>query len=245
MTQRLLVFLLIIISFATIGAAKPTDNVMAAKVVWTGDKTRPQVALTFDDGPKPEYSIPILNILDQFGVKATFFVIGREARWHPDLIYRIVDSGHDIANHTYSHYRLDSLSRKQIDEEFAATNDIIKSVTGKTPIYARPPGGRFNRVVLEEAYKYGLTIIGWSVNAGDYTTTSKYFRDTKKAEEIVSRIVGSCHDGDIILMHNGGGPTAQALPQIIMSLRKKGFELVTISELLKKNPPNIFAAKKN
>ncbi|MFC1595961.1 polysaccharide deacetylase family protein [Candidatus Margulisiibacteriota bacterium] len=239
LASLLLILLILPMASAT---AKHTTKAEPAQVVWRGDREQPQVALTFDDGPKPEFCLPILNILDQYGIKATFFVIGREARWHPDLIYRMSESGHDIGNHTYTHYRLDSLSREQVNVELAATNEIIKSITGKTPIYFRPPGGRFNRIVLEEVKNRGLQVINWSLNTGDYTKASKYFRPTMKANDIVNNVVDNCQNGDIILMHNGGGPTAEALPKIIRSLRAKGFKLVTISQLLKKTVPNLFVA---
>ena len=230
-------FLLLILCFSIQAV---TQTISPQRVTWHGERSQPQVALTFDDGPKPEFCIPILNVLDQYGVKGTFFVIGREARWHPDLIYRIAESGHDLGNHTYSHYRLDSLSRDQIDMEMKATNEIIHSIIGSTPLYFRPPGGRFNKFVLDEAESNNLQVINWSVNAGDYTKASKYFRPSKTPSEIVNKIINSSKSGDIILMHNGGGPTAKALPEIITKLRKAGFKLVTVSQLLKQKLPNLF-----
>ncbi|MFA5928187.1 MAG: polysaccharide deacetylase family protein [Candidatus Margulisiibacteriota bacterium] len=245
MLNRTFFISLILLAVLPLWAA-PSANVSqeANQVVWNGDRSKPQIALTFDDGPKPEFCLPILNILDQFGVKATFFIIGKEARWHPDLVYRIYESGHDLGNHTYSHYRLDSLSREQMDVELKASNEIIATITGKTPLYFRPPGGRFNKIVVNEVGKNDLQIINWSLNAGDYTNASKYFNPTIKPNELADRIIKSCRNGDIILMHNGGGPTTEALPKIIMGLRQAGFEFVTVSQLLnQQGNANLFSAK--
>ncbi|MFC1478156.1 polysaccharide deacetylase family protein [Candidatus Margulisiibacteriota bacterium] len=245
MMKKCLAILFLLVFTTQLYAEESVSLNAVPRAIWHGGREQPRIALTFDDGPKPEFCIPILNILDQYSVKATFFVIGREARWHPDLVHRIVESGHDIGNHTYSHYRMDSLSREQINIEIKAANEIIKSITGTRPLYFRPPGGRFNRIVLEEIQKNGLQAINWSVNAGDYTKASKYFRPSIDPESIITTVTQSCKNGDIVLMHNGGGPTAEALPLIILSLRKAGFKLVTVSELLQKETPNMFGLQTN
>ncbi|MFH1429846.1 MAG: polysaccharide deacetylase family protein [Candidatus Margulisiibacteriota bacterium] len=245
MMKRCFSAVFILLVTTTLYAEQIVSQNEVTRAIWHGDRGQPRVALTFDDGPKPEFCIPILNVLDQYSVKATFFVIGREARWHPDLVHRIVESGHDIGNHTYSHYRLDSLSRDQINIEIQAANEIIESITGTKPLYFRPPGGRFNRVVLEEIQKNGLQAINWSVNAGDYTQASKYFRPSIDPQNIIRTVTQGCKNGDIILMHNGGGATAEALPRIILCLRKAGFKLVTVSELLQNETPNMFGLQTN
>ena len=224
--------LLYILCFSAVSYSL-TENIQRSPVIWAGSTGNSYVALTFDDGPKPEYCIPILDVLDKYDVKATFFIIGREARWHPDLVHRIVQSGHDLGNHTYSHFRLDSLSREQVYTELKATNEIIFSIIGMRPLYFRPPGGRFNGMVLEEVQKNNMIVINWTLNAGDYTVASKYFKNLKQAKDIESKIVNNCKNGDIILMHNGGGPTIESLPNIIIKLKEKGFTFVTVSDLLK------------
>lgn len=202
--------------------------------VWRVDTNQPVVALTFDDGPKPEFSLPVLDALDKYCVKATFFVIGRLASQHPDIIYRMASSGHDVANHTFSHIRLDTMSETDIKRELSLTNQIIEKITGRPARFFRPPGGRFNQLVLLGAHQEGLRTINWSVNAGDYTLHGDLplQLDDNKWKEIAERVVASTKSGDIILCHNGGIDTEKALPIIIEELRKKGFRFITVSELL-------------
>lgn len=225
--------------------------------VWSAKTTLPRIALTFDDGPKPEHSPQILEVLDRFGVRATFFVVGREAYWHPDLIYRIFTSGHEIANHSYSHCCLDTLTDKQLELELAATNDIIKSITGVKPHFLRPPGGRYNHLVLNSAAKHKLKIVMYDVNAGDYTRSSPVFTINgeykkgngkyyyKPANQIVADVVSNTKNGSILLFHNGGEQTINALPEVITELRKKGFQMVTLSELLAPDSALAFFNLKN
>lgn len=227
--KNIFLFTIIIISITFCYA------LVAGDIVWTGDKNKNYVALTFDDGPKPGQSDKILNILDQYAVKATFFVIGREAKSSPDLVNRIVDSGHDIGNHTYSHYRLDGLSKEQISAEIIATNKIVEQITKKNVKFFRPPGGRYNTQVIKELKDNNLILIGWSVNPGDYVQGSKYFSPSLKKDDITKKVLDETKNGDIILLHNGGEATIEALPEIIIGLRAKGFELVTISRLIDDN----------
>lgn len=207
--------------------------------VWRVGTRQPVVALTFDDGPKPEFSLPVLDALDKYCVKATFFVIGKLAAQHPDIIYRMASSGHDVANHTFSHIRLDTMSKAEVDAELSLTNQIIEKITGAPVRYFRPPGGRFNQLVLMGAQQSGLRTINWSVNAADYTLHGDMplQLDDNKWKEIADKVVNSCKSGDIVLCHNGGIDTEKALPVIIEKLRHKGFRFVTISELLGVNTP--------
>lgn len=202
--------------------------------VWQGATVNNSVAITFDDGPKPEYALPILNILDQYDIKATFFVVGSASRLHSDIIMRMAQSGHDVGNHTYTHTRLDTMEPDKINQELLTTNKILESVIGRPVRYFRPPGGRYNRLVLEKASENGLRTINWSVNAGDYTPYNylPVAKNDNKWKKIVKHVVRSAKNGDILLFHNGGSDTQKALPHVIQGLREKGFKFVTVSELL-------------
>lgn len=201
---------------------------------WKAETKAPLVALTFDDGPKPEYSLPILDILDKYCVKGTFFVVGKMVKLNQDIVYRMASSGHDVGNHTFSHTRLDMMDKSQIDNELRLTNQIVEKITGIKPIFFRPPGGRFNQLVLQEAHFHGLKTINWSLNAVDYTPhiDVPIVIIENKWENIVEKVVSNAKPGDIILFHNGGEDTEKALPSIIEKLRQKGFRFVTVSELL-------------
>ncbi|MFC1751913.1 polysaccharide deacetylase family protein [Thermoproteota archaeon] len=203
-------------------------------MIWSGSKTDNKVAITFDDGPKPDQMKTILDILRKYKVKATFFVIGRHSETYPDLIYRIDQEGHDLGNHTYSHHRLDTLTDSQVELEISAATDILKSITGKTITIFRPPGGKFNLTVRNALDKMNMKMILWDVNAGDYTHDSPFYgiKGERSAQNISERVLSGAEHGSIILMHSGGDETIKSLPVIITGLRKRGFKLVTLSELL-------------
>lgn len=214
-------------------------------MIWSGDPYSKKVALTFDDGPKPEFSIPLLDLLDKYGVRATFFVVGKEAKTYPDIIYRMATAGHDVGNHTFSHIRLDTMSEKEIALELSSTNEILKEITGQDIHIFRPPGGRYNQLVLHQLAPLHLQAIMWNVNAGDYTAPTtqfsipdEYRKDknivfNKNADKIYNDIIKKISGGSIVLFHNGNPQTLQVLPKLITTLRQKGYSLVTVSELLK------------
>lgn len=194
--------------------------------MWKGDPDSNKVALTFDDGPKQGESNQILNILDQYGVRATFFVIGSKSLENPDLIYRIHSSGHDLANHSYSHTNLTTLTYEGIMKELSETNSILESTSASPIRYFRPPGGKYNKDVLKAVEELNLKMIMWDVNSGDYAS-----RLSKEHDPIDKSVLESTSGGSIILLHNGGEKTIEALPRIIIGLEKQGYQLVPLSEM--------------
>ena len=216
-----------------------------ADTVWSVDTTRKQVAFTFDDGPKPETSIPLMNMLEKLKIRATFFVVGQEAHTNIDLVKRLHDQGHEIANHTYLHRRLPALSDQDIMSELEKTNAVIRSVTGESPRLFRPPGGQFNTKVIQFAASLGLTVVLWDVNAGDYVLDVHRFpvKDESRSadgssfsQSVVNKITTQSKSGSIVLMHNGGD-IIELLPTIVSKLRNKGYEIVTVGELLRNGKP--------
>lgn len=193
-----------------------------------GDASRPLVALTFDDGPDTKWTPQVLDALAGKGVKATFFVLGREVEKNPQIAARIVREGHSIANHGYTHISLANLSAAQIEMQLSQANSAINAATGVQPRLMRPVGGAYNQTVLDTAARNGFSVILWSVDPQDWRGAS--------ASAIVSRVLTAARPGSIILLHSGEGPnlqgTVQALPQIIDQLRARGLQFVTIPELL-------------
>ncbi|MFW0870931.1 MAG: polysaccharide deacetylase family protein [Patescibacteria group bacterium] len=177
------------------------------------------VALSFDDGPSI-YTNTLLDTLKEYDVPATFFVLGRSAKIQPDTILRIVQDGHELGNHTWSHRDLRSLAGDQIDEELGKTDDLLYSIAGIKPLYLRPPYGAFNDEVLSHIDR---PIILWSVDPEDW----------KKPPyaELVRRMT-SPQSGAIILAHDIHQSTVMAIPEVIRELKKQGFTFVTISDLL-------------
>jgi peptidoglycan/xylan/chitin deacetylase (PgdA/CDA1 family) len=211
-------------------------EVEEGKPMWRGDRDSRLVALTFDDGPTPEFSLKVLKILEDYGVRATFFVVGMEAEQHPDIIMYMDDAGHEIGNHTYSHPRLGDISEDQLVGEIEKTNDVIYKIIRKYPKYFRAPGGRYDTSLRKKLQINGRKLVNWSLNAKDYTSLSPQFNEMDFSDDLtqnlVKRVLSKVTNGDIILFHNGSGETIKALPTIIEELRRRGFGFVTISEML-------------
>jgi peptidoglycan/xylan/chitin deacetylase (PgdA/CDA1 family) len=209
-----------------------------AQAIWSGPTDRRVVALTFDDGPNFEGSTELLDILDKYGVKATFFVIGREADQNPDVIYRMSDYGHEVGNHTYSHARLGDLSKSDIEEGVKKTNLLISEITGEKPKCFRPPGGTTSAALSYDIEQMGMSVVCWTINAEDYTEYNENFEIEenyqKIADELKEKVLSEAKPGAIILLHNGSKQTLLALPGIIEGLRGFGYGFVTVSELLSK-----------
>ncbi len=221
-----------------IGCLMTVDGV--AQTVWTVPTTKKQVAFTFDDGPKPELSLPLLDLLDRFQVRATFFLVGQEAQSNIDMLLRLHTAGHELGNHTYTHRRLSALPTADIAAELAQTNRVIARVTGKPPRFFRPPGGQFNAKVLAVAASMDMVTVLWDVNAGDYAhdPLRNFLPDESRkgsgqlmSDQIRKAILQRVKPGSIILMHNGGAIVA-VLPSVIKQLRNLGYEIVPVGQLL-------------
>lgn len=186
-----------------------------------------KIALTFDDGPHYKYTDKILDILEKYGVKATFFVIGENAERHPEKVKRIASLGHEIGNHTYSHPHLKTVSGTELGEEIQKASDVICKLTGKKPVLFRPPEGYCGADIAETAKKYGCDVILWSHDTRDWAHTP--------SDQISKKILESVGCGDIILFHDfitPDTPTPDALETVIPKLIENGYEFLTVSELI-------------
>ena len=191
-------------------------------------KTGPaRIALTFDDGPHPRYTPLILDVLEEFGVQATFFVVGSNVEFYPDLARQIAAKGHEIGNHTYHHNHVAKMSLEDLTEDIKRCSDAIEKTTGERPKYFRPPEGVCSKSVQEICNATDTTIVMWSVDTRDWAHTP--------ISEICQNVRRNTKNGSIILMHDFIGknsPTPQALRQIIPMLLELGYEFVTVSQLL-------------
>lgn len=183
------------------------------------------VALTFDDGPLNSTTPEILNILKEKNVKATFFVVGERAKKFPALVEQEVKDGHEIGNHTYSHPWLTTLNKNRITEEIEKTEDALSKITPKPSLF-RPPGGKYNKRTLDLARSKGYSIILWSIDTEDWRSPP--------VGKVVNSVMRNIKPGSIILLHDGKypSPTAEALTFIIDNLKSRGYQFVTVSELL-------------
>ncbi|QLF52224.1 polysaccharide deacetylase family protein [Candidatus Saccharibacteria bacterium oral taxon 488] len=198
---------------------KPTPAPAAPPAVNSGGKV---IALTFDDGPGP-YTAQLLDILDQHGAKATFFLIGSKVSAQADVLRRMHSRGHQLGNHSWSHPELPKLPVGQIAGEIDRTNDAIKQATGVKPTILRPPYGAVNSAVLEQLRLRGMSSILWSVDTRDWAD--------RNSEIVCSRAVAGAHPGAIILMHDIHQTSVNAVPCILSALKQQGYSFVTIQRL--------------
>lgn len=188
-----------------------------------GNPKRMTVALTFDDGPHPQYTQKILDILKTYGVKATFFVVGKMAENYPALVQAEYRAGHQLANHTYNHLNLSKIHLGEIKAELLACNYVVKSITGYDMPYFRPPGGDYNNKVIQAASEEGMTMVLWTDDPGDYTDPGK--------KVIEKYVLDNISNGGIILLHDGIQQTIDVLPQIIENIQKRGLKFEKIEDM--------------
>ncbi|MGI8427566.1 MAG: polysaccharide deacetylase family protein [Actinomycetota bacterium] len=182
----------------------------------------PQVALTFDDGPSPLYTPAILDILRNAGVKATFFPLGRTASRNPDLVRRLVAEGMHIGNHSWDHPVLTNKPAKFVIDQLKRSEDTLSALGASVSVF-RPPFGSFQPSTLKTAESLHLKTVIWSVDSLDWKKTG--------TEQIVDRVLSLVRPGSIILLHDGGGNRSQtvaALPQIISTLKARGYQFALL-----------------
>lgn len=195
---------------------------------WRGQTPEKLIALTLDDGPNPlKYRTPaMLDMLRNLNVKATFFVVGARAEANPDLIRRMDDDGHEIANHSYTHPNLTYLTPDAVRKELCRTSVVVRDITGKRPRFYRPPGGNFNGAIADAASALGMHGAYWTVDG------FKFEYAPFRPEDLTAFVLKKVKPGTILLLHNAPDNTILALPEIVKSLRAQGYEFVTMTELV-------------
>lgn len=204
-------------------AAKPVSTLASARVI---DPSRPMLALTFDDGPS-RHTAAILDLLAEVGGKATFCLIGNQIDNFPNTVRRAANEGHELAIHTWDHKELTALKTREIYTELRKTGDKIAEASGQTPRVLRPSYGLVNDRLRAVAADMDLIIVNWSVDTLDWKT--------KNAKSISDAILREAADGAIVLCHDLYGSTAAAMQSVIPQLVARGYQLVTVSELLSYN----------
>lgn len=184
------------------------------------DPSKPMIALTYDDGPQASVGNRIMDVMNQYGQKCTFFVVGSRVPSYATEMRRMADEGFEIANHTQDHKYLHQLSAAQIQSQMNQCSNIIESTTGVRPTIMRPPGGFRNSTM---AANVGMPIIMWSIDTNDWKH--------RNTQTTVNAVLGKVKDGDIVLMHELYSSTAAATEQLVPALVGQGYQLVTVSEL--------------
>jgi peptidoglycan/xylan/chitin deacetylase (PgdA/CDA1 family) len=219
------------------GIFRPDSSILYPTLV-RGRTDQPRVALTFDDGPDPEITPAVLNLLAEYDARATFFVIGRYLEKHRALGERIYREGHELGNHSWQHsYLLNFSSAAGHGAEIDRCSQLIKSVTQseREPLY-RPPVGLKSPAMARAAHQRNLDVVAWSIHSRD-----TFARDPRAVANGVARRIGP---GDIVLLHDGHDREHQhrplileALPLLLQALRERGLTSVTVSELLNGTQP--------
>ena len=188
-------------------------------VVTQTDEEKRRIALTFDDGPG-KYTEELLDGLLERNVKATFFLIGKNAEMYPEVVKRIEQEGHIIGNHTYSHIKLTCISNEKAIEEIIKTNSIIENITGNKVEYIRPPFGSWTKK-LENSVD--MKPVFWSVDPRDWSVLN--------TDSVTCHIVNNTSEGDIVLMHDIFETSVDAAMNVIDILQQKGYEFVTVKDM--------------
>ncbi|QEK12540.1 polysaccharide deacetylase family protein [Crassaminicella thermophila] len=200
------------------------DKVLPIYCVDTEEK---KIAISFDAAWGDQYTNGILDILDKYNVKTTFFLVGFWVDKYPDMVKKIQDKGHEIGNHSSTHPHMSKLSVGQITQELNETGEKIEKITGVKPILFRPPFGDYNNRLIETAKKNGYYTIQWDVDSLDWKELG--------AQPVVDRVTRNVKKGSIVLFHNNAKYVLEYLPLVIERLQREGYEIVPISELIMKD----------
>jgi peptidoglycan/xylan/chitin deacetylase (PgdA/CDA1 family) len=187
--------------------------------------TQHQIAITFDDGPHPEFTPKILDLLKEHNAMGTFFCIGQQVEKHPEILQRMISEGHLVGNHTYSHSKsFGFFDTEKVVSELKKTNAIIKDLVGKEMMLYRPAFAVTNPMIERAVKQLKVNSIGWNVRSLDTTSRSE--------KMILNRITRKVSKGDIILLHDTSSKSVAVLEQLLLFLQEKNLKSVTVDQLL-------------
>ncbi len=195
--------------------------------IYSVDRNDNKISISFDCAYGADYTDSLLDTLDEYNVKCTFFVVEFWVKKYPEKVCKIIERGHEIGTHSSTHPYMSKLSSSQIERELKSSINAIETITSTKVELFRPPYGDYSNSVLSVADTIGLYTIQWSVDSLDWKNLTK--------DEIENKVISKTKSGSIILCHNNGLNTHKALPNILKVLQEKGFEFVKISELIYKN----------
>ena len=233
--RTILKFLIILVSIIIlliiyIKNSEQISEVFASKKelpIYSVDRKDKKIAITIDCAWGDDYTLNILDILDKYNVKATFFLVGFWIDEYPHQVKEIHNRGHEIGNHSSTHPNMSQLSREEIRGELETTGIKIQELTNKKPIVFRPPYGDYNDMLIQTARELGYYTIQWDIDSLDWKELG--------VEPVVDRVVKNVTDGSIILCHNNAKYIREYLPIIIQRLQEKGYEFTPVSQLIYKD----------
>jgi peptidoglycan/xylan/chitin deacetylase (PgdA/CDA1 family) len=194
-----------------------------------GDRASNRVAVTFDDGPHPDRTREIMEILERFNCKASFFFTGAQVAGNENVVKALAATGHSIGNHSFSHSGMFPLFRgKTISGEIRETNLILEGITGNPVKYFRPPFGVTNPNIWRGLQGTNLRVVGWSIRSFDTRN--------EEAEKVIRRITRKLRGGDIILLHETSDHILQVLEQLLAVMDRRGLKCVSLDRMLENDP---------
>ncbi|TBL75383.1 delta-lactam-biosynthetic de-N-acetylase [Paenibacillus thalictri] len=197
------------------------------EAIFLGDTAKKELYLTFDNGYENGFTAKILDILKEKQVPAIFFVTGQYIKDKPDLMQRMVNEGHLIGNHSWSHPDMSQVTNGRLKEELDKVKSEVTRITGQQEMhYLRPPRGVFSNRVLAESRKLGYTSVFWSIAYRDWETNKQ-----KGADYAYQQVMGQMHPGAVILLHSVSQDNAEALPRMIDEARKQGYEFKSLDQM--------------
>lgn len=206
--------------------AKPEKEAEKKIVYVRCEVKQPVVALTFDDGPHPDFTPRLLDTLKKENIKATFFMVGRCVVSYPNIVKRMVDEGHEVASHSWSHPLLTSLSNASLDSQMKKTHDAIVKACGVAPVLYRPPYGASRLLQRKRIHEqYGYLSILWDVDPLDW-------QHPRTSQKVHDRVLAQTTAGSIILCHDIHETTVDAMPATIRDLKARGLQFMTVSQLI-------------
>ena len=205
----------------------PIFSAETARALSHGSRDGKCIALTFDDGPHPRYTPQILELLEKYGIKATFFMIGSNVNLYPDLAKKVSEAGHEIGSHTYSHPHMLKITSKQLLAEIRRTESVFSAIGLPMPTLFRPPEGYRTKEQCALLSEAGYRVVVWSLDTHDWKSTP--------SKEIVRYVYENIEGGDILLFHDyisGENTTITAIEQLVPLLLADGYQFVTVSDLI-------------
>lgn len=230
-TKKQLMFafcLVLALTITVVGSVSAFANSDRLLPIYCVETAKKQIAISFDAAWGNDDTLQLIDILKEYDVPATFFVVGAWVDKYPESVKALSDAGHQIQNHSNTHPHMPQLSKTQMIEEIESCNKKIEAITGKCPTLLRPPYGDYDNVLIETLNELNMNTIQWDVDSLDW-------KDSATPDSICKRVTSKVKNGSIVLFHNDADHTPAALPNILKCLKDEGYEFVFISDLIYKD----------
>lgn len=220
--------LVVAVAVVIVGSVGVYANANRLLPIYCVETDKKQIAISFDAAWGNDDTQDLIDILAEYDVPATFFVVGAWVDKYPESVKALHDAGHQIQNHSNTHPHMPQLSREQMKDEIESCNKKIEAITGVCPTLLRPPYGDYDNALIETMDSLGMKTIQWDVDSLDW-------KENATADSICQRVTSRVENGSIVLFHNDADHTPEALPTILKCLKDEGYEFVFISDLILKD----------